>query len=110
LPVAARTTLALKGAAVTHAGKVLVIVPYIGKFLLRHIAAVYRQVSAGKYIPLMPNEQHTEPGKAAPRRASHGANVSVERNTIYHNYGGYRGGGIYVRQNYQIIRNNLIFP
>ncbi|MFQ5614911.1 MAG: right-handed parallel beta-helix repeat-containing protein, partial [Anaerolineales bacterium] len=33
----------------------------------------------------------------------------IERNTIYNNSGGYRGGGIYVRQNNQLIRNNLVY-
>jgi hypothetical protein len=66
LPVAARTALALKGAAVAHAGKVPVIVPYIGKVLLQHIAAAYRQVSAGKYICLMSCEEHPKTGKTSP--------------------------------------------
>jgi hypothetical protein len=58
MPVPAHTALVLKGAAIGHTGKVLVIIPYIGEFLLGNITAVYRRVSAGKYISLMSCEKH----------------------------------------------------
>ena len=60
LPVPADTTLTLKAATVTHPRKVFIIVPYIRKFLFEHIAAVYRQIPAGKNIPLMACEQHPQ--------------------------------------------------
>ncbi len=60
LPVPADTTLTLEAAAVTHPRKVFVIVPYIREFLFEHIAAVYRQIPAGKYVSLMAYEQYAE--------------------------------------------------
>jgi len=35
--------------------------------------------------------------------------VVVEQNTIHHNGGGFRGGGIYIRSNNPTIQNNLIY-
>jgi len=67
LPVVTDTALAFKAAAVSHSRKVIVIVPYICKFLFEDIATFYRQITTGKYVSLMSYEEHPKACKASPR-------------------------------------------
>lgn len=65
-PVITYTALTLKLVSVSHSRKVFIVAPNIGQFLFKHVAAFYGQIAAGKYVPLMADEQHRQPGKTAP--------------------------------------------